>query len=74
VLRQAQQLAHLARIYMSATLPRTQSGFSLDVERALEGIISKKKHAPHKSGKCDRLKVTQWKEENRDRGDLFAGR
>jgi bifunctional non-homologous end joining protein LigD len=41
--------------------------------RRLEGIISKRKHAPYKSGKCDWIKVkcAQWKEENKDRGELF---
>ena len=45
-------------------------------QRGLEGIASKKKHTPYKSGKCDWLKVkcAQWKEENKDRGDLFASR
>lgn len=42
--------------------------------RALEGIVSKKKQAPYKSGKCDWIKVkcAQWKEENKNRGELFA--
>ena len=41
--------------------------------RRLEGIISKRKHAPYKSGKCDwtKVKCAQWKEENKDRGELF---
>ena len=41
--------------------------------RELEGIVSKRKHAPYKSGKCDWVKVkcAQWKEDNKDRGDLF---
>ena len=35
--------------------------------RGLEGIVSKKKQAPYKSGKCDWIKVkcAQWKGENR---------
>jgi len=39
----------------------------------LEGIVSKRKHAPYKSGQCDWIKVkcTQWREQNNDRGDLF---
>ena len=42
--------------------------------RGLEGIVSKKKQAPYKSGKCDWIKVkcAQWKEENKNRGELFA--
>ena len=42
--------------------------------RDLEGVLSKKKQAPYKSGKCDWIKVkcAQWKEENRNRGELFA--
>jgi bifunctional non-homologous end joining protein LigD len=41
--------------------------------RGLEGIVSKRKNAPYKSGKCDWVKVkcAQWKEDNKDRGDLF---
>ena len=41
--------------------------------RGLEGIVSKKKQAPYKSGKCDWIKVkcAQCKEDNKDRGDLF---
>jgi len=42
-------------------------------KRGLEGIVSKRKHAPYKSGKCDwtKVKCAQWKEENKDRGELF---
>ena len=42
--------------------------------RGLEGIVSKKKQAPYELGKCDLIKVkcAQWKEENRNRGELFA--
>ena len=41
--------------------------------RGLEGIVSKRKQAPYRSGKCDWVKVkcAQWKEDNKDRGDLF---
>ena len=41
--------------------------------RGLEGIVSKKKQAPYKSGKCDWIKVkcAQWKEANKPRGELF---
>jgi bifunctional non-homologous end joining protein LigD len=40
----------------------------------LEGIVSKKKDAPYRSGKCDWLKIkcAQWREENRHRGELFG--
>ena len=43
-------------------------------QRGLEGVVSKRKHAPYKSGKCDWVKVkcAQWKEDNKDRGDLFV--
>ena len=39
----------------------------------LEGIVSKKKDAPYRSGRCDWIKVkcAQWKEANQDRGELF---
>ena len=43
----------------------------------LEGIVSKKKDAPYRSGHCDWIKVkcAQWREANQDRGELFgAGR
>jgi bifunctional non-homologous end joining protein LigD len=42
-------------------------------QRGLEGIVSKRKDAPYKSEKCDWVKVkgAQWKEANKDRGDLF---
>jgi len=42
--------------------------------RGLEGIVSKRKQASYQSGKCDWIKVkcAQWKEANKDRGDLFA--
>jgi ATP-dependent DNA ligase len=41
--------------------------------RGLEGIVSKRKHSPYKSGRCDWVKVkcAQWKEDDKDRGDLF---
>jgi bifunctional non-homologous end joining protein LigD len=41
--------------------------------RGLEGVVSKRKHTPYKSGKCDWIKVkcAQWKEDNKNRGDLF---
>ena len=41
--------------------------------RGLEGIVSKRKQAPYRSGKCDWVKVkcAQWKEDNKDRGELF---
>jgi ATP-dependent DNA ligase len=41
--------------------------------RGLEGIVSKRKHLPYKSGKCDWVKVkcAQRKEDNKDRGALF---
>src|SRR5258705_4185698 len=43
-------------------------------QRRLEGIVSKKKQAPYKSGKCDRIKVkcTQWKEENKKSGRVVC--
>jgi bifunctional non-homologous end joining protein LigD len=39
----------------------------------LEGIVSKKKDAPYRSGKCDWIKVKcpSWREANKNRGDLF---
>jgi bifunctional non-homologous end joining protein LigD len=39
----------------------------------LEGIVSKKNDAPYRSGKCDwvKIKCAQWKEENKNRGELF---
>jgi bifunctional non-homologous end joining protein LigD len=39
----------------------------------LEGIVSKK-DASYRSGKCDWLKIkcAQWREENKDRGELFG--
>ena len=42
--------------------------------RGLEGIVSTRKDAPYRSGRCDWVKVkcAQWKEANWDRGDLFA--
>ena len=41
--------------------------------RSLEGMVSKQKYAPYKSGKCDWIKVkcAQWKEEYKARGGLF---
>jgi bifunctional non-homologous end joining protein LigD len=40
----------------------------------LEGIVSKKRDTPYRSGKCDWLKIkcAQWKEENKHRGELFG--
>jgi len=37
-------------------------------QRGLEGIVSKRKHSPFKSGKCDWVKVkcARWKEEKYD--------
>ena len=44
--------------------------------RGLEGIVSKRKDAPYRSGRCDWIKVkcAHWKEANKDRGDFFAQR
>ena len=44
--------------------------------RGREGIVSRKKHAPYKSGKCDWLTVKcgQWKEFKQNWAYLFAGR
>jgi bifunctional non-homologous end joining protein LigD len=42
--------------------------------RGLEGIVSKRKDAPYRSGRCDWVKVkcAHWKEANWDRGELFG--
>jgi bifunctional non-homologous end joining protein LigD len=39
----------------------------------LEGIVSKKRDASYRSGKCDwtKVKCLSWREANKDRGDLF---
>ena len=44
--------------------------------RALEGIVSKRKEAPYRSGRCDWIKVkcAHWKEAHNDRGDLLEPR
>ena len=46
---------------------------SADIE-ASKDVVLKKKQAPYKSGKCDWIKVkcAQWKEENKNRGELFV--
>jgi bifunctional non-homologous end joining protein LigD len=40
----------------------------------LEGIVSKKRDAPYRSGKGDWIKVKceKWRDANKDRGDLFS--
>jgi ATP-dependent DNA ligase len=42
-------------------------------EHLLEGIVSKRKDDPYRSGKSDWIKVkcATWREANKDRGDLF---
>jgi len=42
-------------------------------KRGIEGIVSKRKHAPYRSGKCDWIKVKTkaWREANKYRGELF---
>jgi bifunctional non-homologous end joining protein LigD len=42
----------------------------------IEGIVSKKADAPYRSGKGDwvKVKTAQWREANKDRGDLFDKR
>ena len=42
-------------------------------KRGIEGIVSKRKDAPYRSGKCDWVKVKTkvWREANKDRGELF---
>ena len=44
--------------------------------RGIEGIVSKRKDAPYRSGKGDWMKVKTraWREANRDRGELFSQR
>jgi bifunctional non-homologous end joining protein LigD len=39
----------------------------------LEGIVSKRRDAPYRSGKCDWIKVKTkaWREANKNRGELF---
>ena len=41
--------------------------------RKLEGIVSKRKDAPYRSGKCDWIKVKcgAWREDNRERWRMF---
>jgi hypothetical protein len=42
-------------------------------QRGLEGIVSKLKDQPYRSGKCDwvKVKMKAWREANKERGDLF---
>ena len=42
--------------------------------RGLEGIVSKKKDAPYRSGRCDwaKVKCALWREANQDRGEMFG--
>jgi len=44
--------------------------------RGLEGIVSKRKDAPYRSGKGDwvKVKTAKWRETNMDRGELFNKR
>ena len=44
--------------------------------RGIEGIVSKRKDAPYRSGKCDwvKAKTKVWRETNNDRGELFNPR
>ena len=43
-------------------------------KQGLEGIVSKRKDAPYRSGKCDwvKVKTKAWREANRERGELFG--
>ena len=45
-------------------------------ERGIEGIASKRKDAPYRSGKCDWIKVKTraWREVNKNRGEMFNQR
>jgi len=42
----------------------------------IEGIVSKRKDAPYRSGKCDwvKVKTKAWREVNKNRGELFNQR
>ena len=42
-------------------------------KRGIEGIVSKRKAAPYRSGKCDWIKVktSAWREAHKNRGELF---
>ena len=42
-------------------------------KRGIEGIVSKRRDAPYRSGKCDWIKVKTkaWREAHKDRGELF---
>ena len=44
-------------------------------KRGIEGVVSKRKDASYRSGKCDWVKVKTkvWREANKDRGELFNG-
>ncbi len=75
-----QKLALILRRHKDAYLRHSEpfkSGEQLLAEcrqRGLEGIVSKRKDAPYKSGKCDWIKVkcAEWREENKFRGFLFG--
>jgi ATP-dependent DNA ligase len=73
---EAWRLAAPARQSACAIFEPFKDGEQLLAEcgpRGLEGIVSKRKQAPYRSGKCDWVKVkcAQWREDNKDRGDLF---
>ena len=45
-------------------------------KRGIEGIVSKRKDAPYRSGKCDWIKVKTraWREANTYRAEMFNAR
>jgi bifunctional non-homologous end joining protein LigD len=76
------KLGSLLRRYNHAALRYSDSFFDgtkllQQAERhGLEGIISKKRDAPYRSGKGDWIKVKTkaWRSANKDRGELFDRR
>jgi bifunctional non-homologous end joining protein LigD len=78
--RQARLQALLARFDCPAVLPSKAFEDGAALLRAaekhkLEGVVSKKRKAPYRSGACRdwvKVKTAEWKAANRDRGKLFG--
>jgi bifunctional non-homologous end joining protein LigD len=64
-------------LYLVDSFTNGQKLFEAAELHGLEGVVSKRKTAPYRSGECDdwlKVKTTAWREANRERWRLFERR
>ena len=76
-LRRPSQLARFdcPAVLMSKSFGDGAALLRVAEKHRLEGVVSKKREAPYRSGSCRdwvKVKTAEWKAANRDRGKLFG--